>query len=151
MNDFVSTYFDEYVVGSARVYEGRTITGEDIKIHAEQTGDFFPHHMDAEWCATQPFGRPMAHGTLVLSVAVGMTAEEVNPAAMSYGYDRIRFIRPVFIDDAISVRAEIASLREYPKDPDGYGLVDEEVRVTNQDGDLVLVLVHIYLVDKRRR
>lgn len=151
MTDFVSTHFEDYATGSVRVYAGRTITAEDIEIHAAQTGDVFPHHMDAEWCATQPFGRPMAHGTLVLSVAVGMTADEVNPAAMSYGYDRIRFVRPVFIDDTITVRAEVTSLREYAKAPDSYGLVDEEVRVTNQDGDVVLALVHIYLVDKRRR
>jgi acyl dehydratase len=147
-SDFVSTHFEDYVLGSARVFEGRTISAEDIDLHAAQTGDYFPHHMDADWCATQPFGRRMAHGTLVLSIAVGMTATDVNPAAMSYGYDRIRFVRPVFIGDTINVRAEISSLREYPKAPTVYGLVDEELCVTNQHGAVVLALVHVYLVNR---
>ena len=99
----VEAYFEDYEIGSTRRTTGRTITEADIAIHAGQTGDFFPHHMDKEWCATQPFGRRMAHGTLVVSVAVGMTAGTINPRAMSYGYDRIRFVKPVFVDDTIVV------------------------------------------------
>lgn len=146
-----STWFEDYVPGSVREFSGRTITADDIDIHAAQTGDFFPHHMDAEWCATQPFGRRIAHGTLVLSVAVGMTADEVNTEAMSYGYDRIRFVRPVFIDDTIAVRAEITAKADHRKRPDLHGMVEEELRVTNQHDEVVLSLVHIYLVNKRRR
>jgi acyl dehydratase len=145
-----SVYFEEYVPGTVREFTGRTITADDIGIHAEQTGDFFPHHMDAEWCATQPFGRRMAHGTLVLSVAVGMTADEINPESMTYGYDRIRFTRPVFIDDTISVRAEIASKVEHRTSPELHGLVHEEVQVMNQHGDLVMALVHVYLVNRKQ-
>src|SRR5579859_6574213 len=89
--------FDEYKVGSIRETFGRTITEADIVMHAGQTGDFYPHHMDAEWCKSQPFGQRIAHGTLIFSVAVGMTAAEVNPEAFSCGYDRLRFIKPVFI------------------------------------------------------
>ncbi len=49
----VEQYFEDYQVGFTRKTMGRTITEADIVIHAGQTGDFFPHHMDAEWCATQ--------------------------------------------------------------------------------------------------
>lgn len=147
---YTPTYLEDYVVGSARQFTGRTITADDIQIHADQTGDRFPHHLDAEWCATQPFGRPMAHGTLVLSVAVGMTATDINPAALSYGYDRIRFVRPVFIGDTLTVRAEITGVRDHAKDPDRFGIVDEELRVTNQNDETVLALVHVYLVEKRQ-
>ena len=41
-------YFEEYEIGSVRESIGRTITETDIVLHAGQTGDFFPHHMDAE-------------------------------------------------------------------------------------------------------
>jgi acyl dehydratase len=64
-------YFEDYVEGSVRRTLGRTITEADIVIHAGQTGDFYPHHMDAEWCRAQTFGQRIAHGTL-FSVAVGM-------------------------------------------------------------------------------
>jgi acyl dehydratase len=144
----VEIAFEDHEIGSARTGMSRTVTEADIVLHAGQTGDFFPHHMDAEWCATQPFGRRIAHGTLVLSMAVGMTAGDINPLSMSYGYDRVRFVRPVFIGDTITVRAEIAGRRDHPKRAEA-GLVDETVTVVNQHGETVLVLVHVYLVQRR--
>ena len=86
-------YYEEFEPGQSRSTTGRTITETDIIIHAGQTGDFFPHHMDAEWCKTQEFKQRIAHGTLIFSVAVGMTAGDINPEAFSYGYDRLRFIK----------------------------------------------------------
>lgn len=141
-------YFEEYEIGSARTTTGRTITEADIVLHAGQTGDFFPHHMDAAWCATQDFGQRIAHGTLIFSVAIGMTASVINPHAMSYGYDRLRFVQPVFIGDTIKVRAEITACRDHPKRSD-HGVAVETVMVTNQRGETVLVCEHLYLVKRR--
>ena len=143
-------FFDEYRVGSVRTTTGRTITEADVVLHAGQTGDLFPHHMDAEWVKTQAFGRRVAHGTLVMSIAVGMTAGDVNPRAMSYGYDRVRFVRPVFIGDTITVRAEITGLADHRRRPDEFGVAEETVTATNQDGAVVLSLVHLYVVEKRQ-
>jgi acyl dehydratase len=142
-------YFEEYEIGSSNRSHGRTITEADIVLHAGQTGDFYPHHMDAEFCKTQPFKERIAHGTLILSVAVGMLAGEINEVAMSYGYEGIRFLNPVFIGDTITAQATISEKREYKKNPSQYGLVDEKVEVTNQKGELVMVLTHIYLVQKK--
>ena len=141
-------YYEDYETGAARQTGGRTITEADIVIHAGQTGDFYPHHMDAEWCKTQPFGQRMAHGTLVFSVAVGMTAQHVNPLAMSYGYDRLRFVKPVFIGDTIRVALSIKEKRDDPKRP-RHGVVVETCEVTNQRGETVLVFDHLLLVSKR--
>lgn len=143
-----TVYFEDYQVNGSRATLGRTITETDIVIHAGQTGDFFPHHMDAEWMKTQPFGQRVAHGTLILSIAVGMTATDINPAAFSYGYDRVRFIRPVFIGDTIRVRATIKEKRDYPKRPD-HGYVVELVEVFNQRDETVLACEHLYLVQRR--
>jgi acyl dehydratase len=99
--------------------------------------------------ATQPAGQRIAHGTLILSVAVGMTAGDINPQAMSYGYDKIRFIRPVFIGDTITVTAEITEKTDHRKTPGKYGYVHELVSVVNQHGDTVLVLTHLYLTNKK--
>ena len=67
-------YYEDYELGSTRTTIGRTITEADIVLHAGQTGDFFPHHMDAEFAKTTEFGKRIAHGTLTFSVAVGSTA-----------------------------------------------------------------------------
>lgn len=142
-------WFEEYEIGESRTTVGRTITEADIVLHAGQTGDFFPHHLDAEWMATQPAGQRIAHGTLILSVAVGMTAGDINPRSMSYGYDTIRFIKPVFIGDTITVTAAITEKSDHKRTPETHGYVHEQVKVTNQRAETVLVLTHLYLVDKR--
>jgi acyl dehydratase len=141
-------FFEDYEIGCTRRSLGRTITEADVVLHAGQTGDFFPHHMDAEWCATQDFKQRIAHGTLVLSVGIGMTANTINPRSMSYGYDRVRFIRPVFIADTITVTAKITEKRDHPKRRT-HGIVVEAVEITNQRGETVLACEHLYLVERK--
>ncbi|MBB6731017.1 MaoC/PaaZ C-terminal domain-containing protein [Cohnella zeiphila] len=141
-------FFEEYETGVERLSAGRTVTETDIVMHAGQTGDFYPHHMDAEWCRTQEFGQRIAHGTLVFSIGIGMTAGEINPEAFSYGYDRLRFVKPVFIGDTIRAKATIKEKREHPK-RSGYGFVVELVEVLNQLGETVLVCEHLLMVRKR--
>jgi acyl dehydratase len=142
------TYFEDYLVGAQRSTTGRTITEADIVLHAGQTGDFYPHHMDEEWCRTQPFGKRIAHGTLIFSVGVGLTACVMNPHAISYGYDRLRFIKPVFIGDTIRVTVRIKEKRDIAKRPN-HGIVVEGCEVTNQNGEPVLACEHLLLVDRR--
>ncbi|MCC7448031.1 MAG: dehydratase [Anaerolineae bacterium] len=144
----ITTYFEDYVIGATRETLGRTITETDLVIHAGQTGDFFPHHMDAEWVKTQEFKQRIAHGTLILSVAVGMTSTVINPVAFSYGYDRVRFVKPVFIGDTIRVKATIKEKRDYPKRPD-YGIVVEQVEAFNQHNQVALACEHLYLVQHK--
>jgi acyl dehydratase len=142
------TYLEDYVVGSSRVSYARTVTETDIVAHAGQTGDFYPHHMDAEFARRQPFGRRIAHGTLILSMSIGMLAGEINEQAMSYGYDRVRFIRPVFIGDTIRAHAQIAAVRDHAKRA-AVGIVEEALEVTNQRGETVLALTKLYMVERR--
>jgi acyl dehydratase len=144
----VEQFFEDYVVGFSRRSLGRTITEADVVIHAGQTGDFFPHHMDAEWCATQEFKQRIAHGTLVFSVGIGMTASTINPRAMSYGYDRLRLVKPVFIGDTITVCATISEKRDHPKRRVS-GIVTEAIEIINQRGEIVLVCEHLYLVERK--
>jgi len=141
-------FFEDYTTGALRETAGRTITEADVVLHAGQTGDFYPHHMDAEWCKTQPFGQRIAHGTLIFSVGVGMTAGKINPRAMSYGYDRLRFVRPVFLNDTIHARASIKEKRDDPKRKT-HGIVVETLEVVNQRDETVLVADHLLLVERR--
>lgn len=144
-----SKFFEDYVIGESRETLGRTITETDIVMHAGQTGDFYPHHMDAEWCAEQEFGQRIAHGTLIFSVGVGMTANEINPEAFSYGYDKLRFIKPVFIGDTVHVRVSIKDKRNHHKHVHS-GLVVELCEVLNQRDELVLVCEHLLLVKRSK-
>jgi acyl dehydratase len=100
-------YYEDFVIGEGRETTGRTITETDFIVHAGHSGDFFPHHMDTEFCKTLPFGQRIAHGTMVFTIGVGLTATIINPVSFSYGYDRMRFVKPVFIGDTIRSRVEI--------------------------------------------
>lgn len=140
-------FYEDYEIGHVRNTGGRTITETDIVLHAGQTGDFYPHHMDAEWCKTQNFGQRIAHGTLIFSVAIGMTAGAINVQAFSYGYDRLRFIKPVFIGDTIRVRVAIKEKRDHKRP--AQGVVIEGVEVLNQRDETVLACEHLLLVNRR--
>lgn len=141
-------YFEDYAIGDSRVTSGRTITETDFVVHAGHTGDFFPHHMDAEFMKTQPFGQRIAHGTMVFSIGVGLTASVINPVAFSYGYDRMRFVKPVFIGDTIRTRVTISGKEDDPKRA-MHGRVIERTEVINQKGEVVLAADHIYVVERR--
>ena len=83
----------------------------------------------------------------IFSVTIGMTAGEINPVAFSYGYDRLRFIRPVFIGDTLTCKATITGKREHKKP--GYGMVVEKVEAINQNGETVMACDHLLLAEKR--
>ena len=141
-------HFEDYRLGVVRETSGRTITETDFVVHAGHTGDFFPHHMDAEFAKTTPFGQRVAHGTMVFAIGIGLTATLINPVAFSYGYDRLRFVRPVFIGDTIRTRVTITGKEDDPKRPEA-GRVIERCEVINQRGEVVLAADHILIVARR--
>ncbi|MDP2571405.1 MaoC/PaaZ C-terminal domain-containing protein [Vibrio penaeicida] len=142
-------YFEDYEVDEMRLTLGRTITETDFVVHAGHTGDFFPHHMDEEFCKQQPWGKRIAHGTMTFAIGIGLTATEINPFAFTYGYERLRFPNPVYIGDTIKSRITISKKMDDPK-REGFGQVTETVEVLNQDGKTVLYCEHILLVEKKK-
>ena len=114
----------------------REITETDLVLHAAHSGDFYPHHLDAEFCRTQPFGQRIAHGTLTFIFAVELQHESWPDIPSPTAYDKLRFVRPVHIGDRIRVRvspADNASL-------DNTGTSRRErCEVFNQKDQLVLI------------
>lgn len=141
-------YFEDYELEAQRITYGRTITETDFVVHAGHTGDFFPHHMDAEFAKTLPGGQRIAHGTMIFAIGVGLTATLINPVAFSYGYDRLRFVRPVYIGDTIRTRVTISAKEEDPKRAN-MGRVTERCEVLNQRDEVVLACDHILLVERK--
>ncbi|GAA5625687.1 MULTISPECIES: MaoC/PaaZ C-terminal domain-containing protein [Brucella] len=141
-------YFEDYELEAQRITYGRTITETDFVVHAGHTGDFFPHHMDAEFAKTLPGGQRIAHGTMIFAIGVGLTATLINPVAFSYGYDRLRFVRPVHIGDTIRTRVTISAKEDDPKRAN-MGRVTERCEVLNQRDEVVLACDHILLVERK--
>jgi acyl dehydratase len=141
-------YFQDYVVGAQRETSGRTITEADVVIHAGHSGDYFPHHVDAEFARTTPFGQRIAHGTMTFTIGIGLTASQINPVAFTYGYDKLRFPKPVFISDTLRTRITVKDKQEDPKRK-GFGRVIEACEVLNQKNEIVMYCEHILLVAMR--
>lgn len=144
----IEQFFEDYVEGESRLSTGRTITETDIVMHAGHSGDFFPHHLDAEFCKTQPFGQRIAHGTMTFAIGIGLTATQINPRAFTYGYERLRFPKPVFIGDTLKTKVTIGVRSDDPKRPN-HGRVVEICETTKQDGSTVMYCEHILLVEKK--
>ncbi len=141
-------YFEDYELGHVRTTTGRTITETDFVVHAGHTGDFFPHHIDAEFMKGTEWGQRIAHGTMTFAIGVGLTASEINPLAFTYGFDRVRYPRPVFIGDTIHTRLTVTELTPDPKRP-GLGRVVETCEVLNQRGEVVMACQHVLLAQRR--
>lgn len=126
-------------VGAMTVFR-KTVTESDVGLFAGITGDFAPQHTDEEYMRDRPQGRRIAHGTLVLaltSTAAARLCAEHGLTAVSYGYDRVRFIRPVFLGDTVRVEYTVATV-----DPAAHKAF-AEIRAITQSGDLVLVGTHV--------
>ncbi len=74
-----ATDFDELAVGDSYASPPAPIEDRDVAVFAALTGDHHPIHVDPEWAATGPFGRPIAHGLLVLSLRGRRAAARSRP------------------------------------------------------------------------
>ena len=130
-------------IGTSASYR-RDITGNLISIYAEASGDFHRLHMDAEYARSTPWGKRIAHGSMMvgfMSTASTILSEEIEKetghANVSLGYDRVRFIAPVFEGDTIDTAISVKELQ-----PDRARVLCD-VTCTNQAGETVAVATHI--------
>lgn len=133
----ITAYLDDIAVGDTHRTRGRTITETDLVSFAMFSGDWHPIHTDVEYAAAdEQFGGRIAHGALVLSVALGLVT--FWPPAMKafYGIDRLRFVAPTRIGDTVHVQTEVLSVQ---RRDGGSGLVTSRFIVRNQRDEDVLV------------
>jgi acyl dehydratase len=96
----------------------KTVTETDLALFAAVSGDFDPIHVDEAYARTTPFGRRIAHGGLSLALLSTVAAQISRRArdrgsrgtSVSLGYDRIRFLAPVFVGDTLTARYTVLEL-----------------------------------------
>lgn len=121
----------------------KTLSEADLAMFAALSGDFDPIHMDDSYAAKSRFGKRIAHGILsmallsTVSAAISRRAKERGSpgVSVSLGYDRIRFLKPVFVGDTLTARYTIQALEGDRS--------RSKVEVLNQDGDTVVAGEHI--------
>lgn len=153
--------FDDIVALKGRVGEEFSPWGKEVQVTQDMidrfaglTGDQQWIHVDVERARREsPFGGPIAHGFLVLSLLPVLREREDLAIvgygnAVNYGADRLRFMSPVPAGGVVRARARIVSVEERPKGT----LVSEEVQVGvvgSETPALSYVMVVLYQAPRR--
>jgi acyl dehydratase len=103
--------FDELVEGAAFATPERVISEPDVLAFARLTGDHHPLHTDPAWAAAGPFGKQIAHGMLIVSIAVGLVPLDPRRVLALRAVRNATFKRPVPVGCPVSVRGTISTLR----------------------------------------
>ncbi|WP_371574954.1 MaoC family dehydratase [Streptomyces sp. NBC_01314] len=94
------------------------VTQERINTFADATGDHQWIHVDPEKAAEGPFGAPIAHGYLTLSLFIPLFTELLDVEGVStkvnYGLNKVRFPSPVKVGSKIRLVARLASVEDVP-------------------------------------
>ena len=130
-------YFDEIEVGEEYTTPGVTVTNYHVMQFAGLSMDFFELHTSEEFAKKTVFGRRVAHGLLGLALADGLKNRsdfQVHAiASLSWNWT---FAGPIFLDDTIHVRLQVAEKRASKSKPDR-GVVVLGLEVVNQRGEVV--------------
>ncbi len=133
-----------YVAVGDSVSFSKTVSESDVYLFAGITGDLSPNHVDEEYMKRSGYGRRIAHGALIVgfmstasSLAIADSRSSADETPVSLGYDRIRFLAPVYLGDTVTVHYEIVDIDEQRR----RSVAD--IRVLNQSEELVAVGQHI--------
>jgi acyl dehydratase len=127
------------------------VTQERINLFADATDDHQWIHVDVERAKSGPFGEPIAHGYLTLSLLIPLWSEilviEEMDMAVNYGLNKVRFPAPVPAGSRVQVTATLADAEEVG----GGGIqatIDAVMRVEGADKPVCIAqMVHRYYQD----
>jgi acyl dehydratase len=144
-------YFEEFNIGQTFQHPiHRTITEADNVGFSTMTHNPAPLHIDAEYCKTTEFGRPIVNSGLTLGFMVGISVGDttLGTTVANLGWDDVRFPKPLFHGDTIRIETEVLELRDSKSRPDN-GIVIFEHRAFNQDDELVGICKRTALMHRK--
>lgn len=143
-------YYEDFIVGSEiRHALSKTIFESDNNFFSLLTMNHHPVHTNLDYAVKSQHGKILVVGTLVFSLAVGITVPDISGKAIAnLGYEEIRHLNPVFLNDTIYVRSKILDKRESKKKRDR-GILYVESIAYNQDGIDVLSFKRNVLIKVR--
>ena len=136
-------YWEDFEIGHRIRTIRRTLSEGESMAFNTLVVDIHPYVADEIFAREEGiFGRRLVAGAFVFSAGIGLVATNWLQA-FSYGYDRLRFIKPVFIGDSIyTIRTNVAKEPKYAD----RGLTRAKYEVFKEQGELVLVCEHIQTV-----
>lgn len=149
MESKYGNYYQDFIVGET-IYHGlsKTIFESDNNIFSLITMNHHPVHLNLDFVQTHQHGKILVVGTLVFSLAVGITVGDISGKAIAnLEYESVNHLNPVFINDTISVRTKILDKWETSKK--NKGIVYVESIVKNQNNQDVLSFRRKILIPKK--
>lgn len=142
-------YFEEFEVGQEIKHSlSKTIFESDNNLFSLLTMNHHPVHTNMDYASHNQHGQLLVVGTLVFSIVVGMTVPDISGKAIAnLGYEDVKHISPVFVNDTIYAKTRILSKRESTSKPDR-GIVYVETIGYNQRGEDVISFRRNVLVKK---
>lgn len=143
-------YLEDFEVGMVfKHWPGRTITEFDDTWFSQMTMNQHPLHSDAYYAEHTQHGQRLVNGTLVFSLAVGMTVADISGKAIAnLEYESIKHLAPTWHGDTIYAETEVLDVRESQSKPDR-GVIYVETRVRNQRDEIVMTFRRRVLIPKR--
>lgn len=143
-------FFEEFEEGAEIKHSlSKTIFESDNNLFCLLTMNNHPVHTNIDYAARNQHGKVLVVGTLVFSLAVGLTVPDISGKAIAnLGYEDVRHLAPTFINDTLYVRSRILEKRESKSKPDR-GIIYVESIASNQNGVDVLSFRRHVLVKKR--
>ena len=142
-------YFEDFEVGAEIKHSlSKTIFECDNNFFSLMTMNHHPVHTNVDYASQNQHGKILVVGTLVFSIAVGITVPDISGKAIAnLGYEDIKHLNPVFVNDTIYVRTKVLEKRESISKNDR-GIVYVESIAYNQLGQDVLSFRRHVLVKK---
>lgn len=143
-------YYEDFVVGEEIKHSlSKTIFESDNNLFSLLTMNHHPVHTNVDYASKNQHGKILVVGTLVFSLAVGITVPDISGKAIAnLDYENIRHLNPVFLNDTIYVRTKILDKRE-SKSKSDRGIIYVESVAYNQNGIDVLSFRRHVLIKKR--
>jgi len=130
-------------------WPGRSLTQADDLLFSLQTLNQHPLHIDAHYAEQTSFGKNVVNGTLVFSIGVGMTVNDISGAAIAnLEYEKISHLKPTFHGDTLYARTEILEVTPSRSKTDR-GVVYVETTIRNQREEDVMSFRRRLMVPKR--
>jgi len=130
-------FLEDFELDRTLTTHARTVSEADVSLFAGLAGDFNPLHVDEEFAAKTDFGGRIAHGPLVLSMAIGLMAQLnlIDGTALALLDLKWEFKAPVKLGDTI--RARVTPAERRPSRKAGRGVLVLRFEVENQRGETV--------------
>lgn len=140
-------YLEDMRVGDRWSSPFREITSVDVEDFATLTGDHDPLHRSDS--GDSPFGEPVAHGLLGLSVLAGLSTQSPSVATLALiSITEWQFESPIFFGDRVQVVTEIEEIQQHGRRA---GRVTWRRQLLNQHGRVVQRGRFVSLVASRNR